>query len=677
MLLAAMLPTAAMADQVLTVDTIVVTGSRSTGDLLSQAASMSVVKPDLNVSADNVADLLKDIGSVNLSSDGTPGVKRVSIRGENASRTLILVDGERIDDYKNKSGAPLLVNPFFIDRIEVLKGPSSVLYGSDAMGGIVNVISKQASDRPFAAEGGIAYVGSGNGFSEFVNVSGTQGGFRYVLGGFNTDMGDLYLADRERVDNTSYYSKGVNAQLSYAFSDQAELTFKSEYFDLNAFTSTTVEDSIYSTFRAHIPEWERVKNSLKLDLYDLNEYVAKVSLSGYLQNNDKKFNSTMSANQLAVEVLNEQDTYGGNIQLEFSLGDLFYLTTGYDGRVDELNSDSYAAAPFLGYFLPGSQTSLSYSDDDYKQSSHALYALLETYLTERLTLDTGVRWNYVKTSPGSSSLDSMFAGMPGFDGSHDGFSNSHFVGSAGLVYRAFDNGAFRLNWSQGFRVPNIQELYLTTFTGEIQMGNSDLKPETSNNYEAGFRYEGDRLTGDVALFYTKAENYIETYRRSLPPHMSNMPLYSYHNIASAESYGLEASMSYDFDYLLPYLDLTLMQRRYDTGSQSSTDTGTPKLKGRAGFKYDDSYAGVPYYADFFMRFASACKNDNLDGVSYFDDSRFAGYVTFNLQAGLSLGQEHKLHLYVGVDNILDKDYQTTELIKEAGRFFSAGLSAEF
>lgn len=652
----------AAAEPVLTVDTIVISGSRTAEDLLDVPSSITVVKPDNIIRQDNVADMLRDLGSVNLVSDGTPGVKHVSIRGENASRTLVMVDGQRIDDAKTKSGTPLLINPFFIDRIEVLKGPSSVLYGSDAMGGIVNVITKQASEEPFSAETGVSYIGSGNGFSEYLNLSGTVGKFSYLLGGFNTDMGDMYLSDRERLDNTSYYSKGGNAQLSYAFTDESILTFKSEYFDLNARTSTT-DDGAYSQFRGHIPKWERIKHTLGWELNDINEYFAKLSVSAYYQENNKDFSSQVTSRGPFISVENEQDSFGGNLQLEFSLSEMFYLTTGYDGRVDEL--DAISSADISGRGGPV----LSYTDNDYQQTSHALYALLETYLTERLTLSTGVRWNYVKTDPGESSMDYVRA-----DGS---FSNTHFVGSAGLVYRAFDNGAFRFNWSQGFRVPNIQELYLTTMTGELQLGNPNLEPETSDNFELGFRYEGNLLTTDFALFYTKADDYIDTQLSSFGGQGMPFVVYQYQNISEAESYGAEFSISYAFDYLTPYFDITLMEREYDTGSRSSKNTGTPKVKGRAGLKLQTSYLGVPYYVDGFVRFATASKNDNLDGTSYFDNTRYGGYAVFNLQAGCSFGEDEQYQLYVGVDNVFDKDYQTTELIKEPGRFFSAGFSARF
>lgn len=186
-------------------ETVVVTASRMQQDLLDTNSSVSVVsaKRLANAAVDNVPDMLRQETGVRLVTDGTPGLKRIALRGENASRTLVMVDNQRIDDQKNKSGVPFLINPYFIERIEVVKGPSSVLYGSDALGGIVNVISKQPSQEP-ELEAGLTFNGAANGFTEYVNFSGTEGPFKAAVGAFNTNQGDIYLSGRERLDNTSY-----------------------------------------------------------------------------------------------------------------------------------------------------------------------------------------------------------------------------------------------------------------------------------------------------------------------------------------------------------------------------------------------------------------------------------------------------------------------------------------
>lgn len=646
--------------------TVVVTAARMAQPLLDVNASMSVVNASeiRTMGVDNVPEMLRAEPGVTLMSDGTPGAKRIALRGESPTRTLLMVDGQRIDDQKNKSGAPLLINPYFIERIEVVKGPSSVLYGSDALGGIVNVITKQAAAKPFEFEGGLNFNSANESFTEYANVSGTLNRFKYALGAFNTNAGDLYLSDHERLDHTSYDATGFNGDISYDFTDNLTLGYSAEYFDTNAETSTTVNDPTYGNFTGDIPKWQRQKHKLYLHAYDLNDYLAAVDASFYYQKNTKDFSSKPQAG-LDVSVYNEQESIGGNLQFEWSLGERFYLITGYDGRQESLDSTGSVGIARGPVF----NAQFNIDDADYKQQSHALYALLSTYLTDELTLNTGVRYNYVKTDAGRTNP------MP-FNRllERDDATQVKTLVSAGLVYRPWDNGAFRLNWSQGFRVPNIQELYLITSTGTIQYGNPALKPEESDNFELGFRWENPHggLMADIALFYTVADNYIETV--SSRAIFSDIPSYSYRNIAQAKSYGLEAAVSYLSSWNVePYLNVTVMEREYETDSGSSTNTGTPKLFGNGGIKYYGRYFDV----DGFANFATKSQNDDLDGSSYFGQTEYGGYVTLNLRVSTTFGDKEQFTVYGSIENILDKSYQTNEIIHEPGRFVTLGISGKF
>ena len=658
-------------------ETVVITAARTSQDLLDTNSSVAVVTPNelKNSTSDSVPELLRSATGVRLTSDGTPGTKRVTIRGENALRTLLMIDGQRIDEQKTKSGAPVLINPYFIDRVEVVKGPASVLYGSDAMGGIVNVITKQASEEAFTFEGGLSYLGSHNSFNEYVNLSGTLDRFKYVVGAFNTDAGDLVLSDRNVLDNTSYDAHGFNGDFSYDLLDNVTLGYRGEFYDSSAETSTTVKGK-YSSFRGEIPKWDRQKHSLYVKAYDLNDYLAAFEANVYYQKTSKAF-SSYPTDGLKVDVDNEQESVGGNMQLEFSLSDMFYLVTGYDGRQETMSSYSNGdmkkgPAEAVKFFI---------DDMDYKQQSHAVYAMLSTYLTDELTLNTGLRYNYIKNESGNSVFSGSYKAMTpngslehafSQPSSHSSEDHKKLVGSVGLVYRPFDEGAFRINWSQGFRAPTIQELYLMTATGEFQYGNPDLKPEESNNYEIGFRWDDGQLLTDIALFYTKSDDYIETYR--LPrPGFDGRPAYSYQNIAQATTYGSELSVSYLIDNTFePYANLTYMVREYEVGNKSSKDTGTPRFFGNAGLRFH----GDMFELDGYVNFASRSKDNDLGGSNYLGDMEYGSYVTANLAISTKVGPEDQFTLYGSIENIFDKQYQTNQLIEEPGRFITLGVKAE-
>lgn len=663
-LIVEVLPVAA--DEIITADTIVISANRDKQNIIDANESISVVSQDevLLQGADTVADALQDAPSVLLVNDGTPGLKRVSIRGESAYRTLVMVDGQRITDQKTKSGAPLLINPFFIDQVEVVKGPAAVLYGSDAMGGAVNVITKKPSEDKLSTQVGLLYNGSDNAFSEYLNLSGTIENFSYALGLVNTDAQDLYISDREKIDNTSYRNKGVNAYLAWQATDDLKFEYKSEYFDVDAHTASSTGIPGYAEFRAHIPKWRRVKHSLGFELTDLNDYVSSLKASVFMQQNDKEFNSSVTRQGPFVSVLNEEDSYGANLQAQFTLGKYFSLITGYDGERSQLKSNSFVG---LG------TKNINLHDRDFSQITHGLYVLLSTKFNEKFTLNTAVRYNKVDTEAGSSFINGIK-----FHGFADEV-NEKAVLSAGLVYKPLANVSWRLNWSQGYRVPNIQEMYLYTFTGELQVGNPSLKPETSDNYEIGFKYEGDLITSDFTVFYSDADDYIETVERDdLFPGM-NIPFrtFTYNNIASAKTYGADWSLQLNFDSFEPYLDISFIKRKYDTGSIETYNTGVPAVKGRTGIKYYPECNYGYLTLDFYARFASRGKQDNAGGISYFADDEYGGWTTLNLGAEYLFGDNEEYRIYGALENILDKNYQTSSLIHEPGRFVMAGVSASF
>ena len=103
-------------DNVMTTNTVIVTAKRAEQDLLQAQPTVNVVKAEDKIvkGATLITDMVKDIPGVELVTDGTPGINVINIRGEKEGRTVLLVDGQRVDDQKTKSGTPLLVNPFFI-----------------------------------------------------------------------------------------------------------------------------------------------------------------------------------------------------------------------------------------------------------------------------------------------------------------------------------------------------------------------------------------------------------------------------------------------------------------------------------------------------------------------------------------------------------------------------------
>ena len=679
-----------------TTNTVVITAKRVEQDLLVAQPTVNVVKAEDKILKGAIAttDFLKGVPGVELSSDGTPGINVITIRGEKEGRTVLLVDGQRVDDHKTKSGSAVLVNPFSIDSIEVVKGPASVLYGSDAMGGVVNIIKKKASEDKFAAEGGATYDGSGNGFSEYLFVSGTLNNLRYALSGVHTDIGDMYLSNKKRLENTGFRNKGFDSFIEYDFTKNLTAGVAIESFDTSSKTSTTVEGA-YKDFRANIPQWKRTKYSTFVRLHDLNEYVRSIEAKVFYQKNDKDFNSNSTIaldpqkpTSLDVKTLNEQSALGGSLQADLLFGDRFNLITGYEYQKDKLDSKSSALVnvkmmrPPVPVPVPVA-INLKYNDDGYEQDTNAIFALLSTSLTDKLTLNTGLRYTHVKTMAGTTlgtmtvsigamrpPIESPFNGLNAGDVTH-----KRAVGSAGLVYQFNNKSSMRFNWSQGFRTPTIQELCLVTFTGEQQNGNKDLRAETSNNYELGYRYEDPSgISFDTAIFFNDAKDYI-TKVNSGQYLVPDRPIFTFANIAKAQTYGIESSLAWQLGDFKPYASITQLQRKFEAGNINTYNTGTPTTQGMLGLAYAQDYDVISLDLDISSRFAGETRYHEAFG--YFGENSYGGYTIFNVNAALSFGDDRQYTVFAGVENITDKEYQTTELIHEPGRFVSAGFNAKF
>ena len=130
-----------------------VNATRIEKELLEVPASVSIITEEdiKQSSARTVGELLQDIPGVQVINSGGQGLKRISLRGEGANRTLILIDGQQIVENKSMDGTALMIDPNLIERIEVIRGPASVLYGSNAIGGIINIITKKGGDKPVQA----------------------------------------------------------------------------------------------------------------------------------------------------------------------------------------------------------------------------------------------------------------------------------------------------------------------------------------------------------------------------------------------------------------------------------------------------------------------------------------------------------------------------------------------
>lgn len=617
-------------------DQIVITATKTEKQLKEVPTSIDVVtEKEIEKSPQQtVADLLKDIPGVQVQDQSVAGVKRVVIRGESPARVLVLVDGQKISEQKSMDGAAILVDAADIERIEVIKGPSSVLHGSEAIGGVVNIITKKGGDKPVEASHRTTFDSSNDGLTVYQAVFGALDKFSYRLSGSYTDADDLHSARGEE-DGSSYQSRNLAGYLGYDW-EEAGVSFKWDDYRSNSNIPTHEEPGFQ--LKLDLPEWTRSKYALFFHKDNLSNSLAKINLDVFYQDTHKHFKNNIT-NEIApgfnmlinLDTKNDQDTWGFNGQTEWTLGESHYVVAGVSVNLDNL--DAWQHTVIDHPFAPNTDTTYTYEAD---QDTYAVFAQDEWNLVENWVLTAGLRQTFVQSKLRDTDDPNL---------SEESSSNNKPVGSLGLVYSGIENWRLRANYAQGYRMPNLQQLYIGTVHGSANptFANPGLKAETSDNFELGARFNNGSWDLDTAVFYNLAENYITSED-------IGGGAKRYVNADEATTMGFELLASYTFgEYgITPYFNGTFLRRRFDGTGGETWMTGDPSLSGRFGIRYERTIAEtMTFDADLYSRFASTAKQE---------DSEDASWETYNLALGLHMGEERKAHLTLNLNNLTDRYY---------------------
>ena len=250
-------------------------------------------------------------------------------------------------------------------------------------------------------------------------------------------------------------------------------------------------------------------------------------------------------------------------------------------------------------------------------------------------------------------------------------SDSRFLGSLGLTYALREDTVLRANISQGYTYASLSELYLTsTGGGGTVLGNPDLDPEKSTNFEIGARIDRDTVLLDAVLFYTDSKDYIAAIGTGIPRQSQ------YRNVDSAKSWGLEVSAEFDpglWGGMRPYVNLAGVSRKFEFENGYKTrDSGSPRWAGAFGLRGDWTRGTVGGTWDLFLRGESAAKQRDATGTVV---DQTGGWATLNFRGNVELTES--VALTIEADNLLDKSYRAMDQIDGAGRNLSIFLTATF
>lgn len=678
----------AVAATTTTLDTITVAGTRTEMTLKDNPASVSVLerKQIEQKGADSIAELLRDIPGVQVADSSAAGMKRIRMRGESSRRVTILVDGQEITDHST-FGTPILINPANVERIEVVRGPASVLYGAKAIGGVLNIVTRQGSEKAVELELGSIWDSSANGFQGYGALSGHLERFDYRLAVSGEDFQDRTVADgpystTDKLEGTSFENTDINLHLGYKLGADKnhKLSFKANQYKLStdSWTDPATLDGAIEEFSIKLPKRDLTKYGFYYEGTRLNGLVKRIQADSYYQWVDRDFSNHirvdpgMGFNVVVNSTsIDRNINYGGSVQLDFNLPQNHELIAGMQYLMDDLDARKTTATYMDSNFV---------ADKSGRRNTHVSMETLSAFgqyawqLPADFTLSAGSRFYHVRT-------DLIDTNDP--NPAHDkASSNSQAVKSLGLTYAGLSHTTLRALYSEGYIMPTLLQMYTDTAAGRgvTTYGNPNLKPETSQNVELGARFAHWGWMLDAAAFYTEADDYITA--TSCNP-VSQCPSgaitdeFININADSAKSFGLEFQLEYNFEQpmLTPYVSGTWMRRELTQGNVSTYDSDTPLFAGKAGIRQELFFSQHELWLDLYARGSTESR---YQGLASSTASTLPGYATANLSIGGSFGHDAVLQWSLHLNNLLDKSYRASaEELPGAGRSLVLGLNTKF
>jgi len=581
-----------------------------------------------------VIDALRLAQGVFATSSGGPGTEAsVKMRGAFARHTLVMIDGVIVNSPTTGAYDFANLTTENIDRIEILRGAQSMLYGSDAIGGVISIYTKKGTGAPRV--GAFMEYGSFATFREGGNISGAKGPFDFSASVSRWDTSSFSAINYRRgaFEGDGFHNTQVSAKVGAALPKDGRVEFNMRWYDsrtsFDGFADSGAPADVFGarstnrnlilngTYEQPLTSWW----TTKLTLSQANE--RSISNSGmgtagfnvvtrqpmtaipncFLQPNP---NLCFSPFATDLEVLNRRLEWQNNVRV----GEWVLLTAGYQLRREEGDS-----AGFFGSTAPAKVI-----------SSNAGFAQAQVNLWDRLFVTAG--------------------------GRHDSYNNFDAATTYRVTggYRVKETGTkFRGSYATGFKAPTMNDLYFQGF------GNPNLKPEKSLSMDLGIEQSlfNDRLQLNAGYFWNRFQNMIQFASGGplCPPGSFGFcPI----NVADAKTQGWE------FAFKLIVLKGLEVRGQYTHTLTRAFDSPTLQLGGDKRlprWPVDQATVGFTYAPidalrlNIDYRFVGA-RNSNLANSS---SQKLGVFNVVNLSASYDVTKNWQA--YVRVDNLFDEEYE--------------------
>ncbi len=668
---------------VLFLDEIVVTGSRHPRAYYESPQALSFVsRRELREQAPvALGDVLARLPGVDSDQD-SPWEQRPVVRGLSGQRVLVLVDGEPMNNARGHGPHPSLVDPGQVERVEVVRGPSSVAYGSDALGGVINIITRDPW-RGLGADGLCGSVSLGGSTAEAardgrLELALRRGPLGLSVAGGGRRAGDLRVGGGEAIANSGFDGWNGQARLRYAATERTTLRLGyqlSRTSDIGIPGLSFAEPDATQLYSFAFYDRDHVSLAAEHTYPDI--WLKDTRVAFYWQRERRDFFSDQEvlaarfgdpqfglppgpgipADAAAVSQVQDRyftvDTYGFQTQLHASEPGRYRLTAGVDAARDLTAGENVRFRTWLGddgEAVAPTSVRLSSSMPAGRFDNAGVYAQLEVTLGRGLRLEAGQRLTRYRYRADANPVYGFTAARL----DQDAWSNS-----LGLAWTPARNLHLTLNAANGYRQPTAQDLYYSGFTGVgLVLGSPELAPERSGSFDLGLRWAAGTVGLAGNLFYSNFTDLIS----AVPVAPST---YQYTNIATAVMWGgdVEAQWRLHPRWTVRAAlggqigDVTsreAIRELYGLVADRVPLGMVPPFKGTAGLRWSDRAGRL--WAEATTRFSWRTNRlpPPLAGVEEFSTFK-KEWIVADLFGGLELPGGRRA--VVGVRNLTDRRYR--------------------
>jgi len=568
------------------------------------------------------------------------------VRGLTGNQTLILVDGIRINNSTSRYGPNQYLNTvdaFTIQKIEVARGTGSVQYGTDALGGVIHVLSKdpllkKSNDDGINKVGATAIVKFMSGNMEQTSraeMNYSSKGFAAIVGATGRDFGDMIGGDTTGKQLPSGYKEfAYDIKLKFKLNEQMQLT-TAHYFLQQKHVPVYHKVLLENFALNEIDLQQLMLNYAKLSVSNGNKLIRAIDMILSYQQSVEGRTSQKNGSIVLRKENDKVGTIGFTVDVLSEFTKIWTANSGIDLYHDKVNSSKADVNQ-----ATGSKTVLrGLYPDESKYGNYSLFTL-HHFKLNNFYINAGLRYNIFDISITDTTLGNV------------NIKPAALVGNAAASYSINRYHHLFASFSSGYRAPNVDDmgtLGIVDFRYEVPA--ADLLPEKSFNYEAGYKYRSKKLTATANVFYMQLKQLITRVKQEGEV-INGYNVYKKENTEQAFIRGAETELDWQI----------LKNWNVNAGfayvfGQNTTKheplRRMPPFNGNILFTYKLNrwFAGAElWFAAKQDRLAQGDKDDNR-----IPKGGTPGFSVMNLYAGYEL--KH-LKFNTGLQNLLNTDYRT-------------------